>query len=269
MVGFWYKLINPLKLLLGEGNRMFCHLVGNPEVNSQVGVILPTYCEVQNIEKIIGEIQRLPLSTAILVIDDSSPDGTADLVKRLQPQFPNVLLMVRPKKQGLGTAITDGFRAFLSLENVPAYVVTMDADYSHNPQDIPRLVSNLQGNCDLVIGSRYCRGGKTQGWPFARKLVSRGANGLARSLLGLEPRDCTSGFRCYSTAFLQNIVGYLHSHTYDIQIETINQAHTKGFKVEETPILFVNRKEGKSKLTLLEIKSYLSYILKTLTPKLK
>jgi dolichol-phosphate mannosyltransferase len=248
---------------MDEGVSMLQNLTGNLEVNSQVGVILPTYCEAQNIEKLITEVERLPLNTLILVIDDSSPDGTAKTVKKLQGKYPNLLLLVRPQKSGLGTAITDGFKIFLSLKNVPEYVVTMDADYSHNPRELPRLVSTMDSGCDLVIGSRYCRGGKTAGWSYARKLISRGANTLARSLLGLQPHDCTSGFRCYSANFLKNIINYLHSHTYDIQIETINQAHSKGFKVKETPIRFVNRKQGKSKLTLVEIQNYLSYILKT------
>lgn len=248
---------------MDEGVLMFQRLTGNLEVHSQVGVILPTYCEAQNIEKLIAEVESLPLNKSILVIDDSSPDGTANTVQNLQREYPNLLLLVRPRKSGLGTAITDGFKVFLSLKNVPECVVTMDADYSHNPQELPKLVSTMHSGYDLVIGSRYCKGGKTVGWPYARKLISRGANTLARSLLGLQPHDCTSGFRCYSTSFLKNIINYLHSHTYDIQIETINQAHFKNFRVEETPIRFVNRKSGKSKLTLVEIQNFLSYVLKT------
>jgi dolichol-phosphate mannosyltransferase len=242
---------------------MFYHSLGNLEVNLQVGVILPTYCEAQNIEKLITEIENLPLNTTVLVIDDSSPDGTAEIVKKIKQTRPNVKLLVRPQKSGLGTAITDGFKIFLSMKNVPEYIVTMDADYSHNPQELPQLVSTMSSGCDLVIGSRYCKGGKTAGWSYGRKIISRGANALARSILGLKPHDCTSGFRCYSASFLKNIINSLHSHTYDIQIETINQAHSKGFIVEETPILFVNRKRGTSKLTLVEIENYLSYIFKT------
>jgi dolichol-phosphate mannosyltransferase len=248
---------------------MFCQLTGNLNVKSQVGVILPTYCEAQNIEKLICEIESLPLNMAILVIDDSSPDGTADLVRGMQANYPNLLLMVRAQKMGLGSAITEGFRVFLSLANVPEFVVTMDADYSHNPKDMPRLISSVQSGSDLAVGSRYCKGGKTAGWSSTRKIISRCANALARSVLQLELHDCTSGFRCYSTNFLKVTTGYLHSHTYDIQIETINQAHKKSFKVTEIPILFVNRKRGKSKLTAVEIRNYLSYILKTVAIKQK
>jgi dolichol-phosphate mannosyltransferase len=242
---------------------MFCQREGNSEVNSQIGVILPTYCEAQNIGKLIAEIEDLPLNASILVIDDSSPDGTADAVRKLQAKYPNLLLLVRPKKSGLGSAITDGFRVFLSLKNVPEFVVTMDADYSHNPADLPRLVSNMGVGCDLAIGSRYVIGGKTEGWPYSRKLISRGANAIARGVLGLKLHDCTSGFRCYSTSFLKQTIKYLHSQTYDIQIETVKQAHSQNFKVKEVPILFVNRKQGKSKLSLLEIENYVSYIFKT------
>ncbi len=249
--------------------KMFHQLTGNMAVKSKVGVILPTYCEAQNIEKLITEIENLPLDTSILVVDDSSADGTADIVKIMQKKYSNILLLVRSEKCGLGSAITDGFRVFLSLENIPKYVVTMDADYSHNPKDMPRLVSQTRQGSDLVIGSRYCKGGKTVGWSYTRKVISRCANGIARSVLGLRLYDCTSGFRCYSTNLLKVTVNYLHSHTYDIQIETINQAHKKSFKVTETPILFVNRKRGKSKLTAVEIKNYLSYILKTVALKPK
>ncbi len=246
---------------------MFCQILGNLEVNSKIGIILPTYCEAQNIEKLIAEIEDLPLNASILVIDDSSPDGTAETVKKLQMNYPNILLLVRPKKSGLGSAITDGFRVFLSLNHVPEYVFTMDADYSHNPADLPRLMTKMSSGCDLVIGSRYVKGGKTQGWPYSRKIISRGANTIARRILGLKLKDCTSGFRCYSTNFLRQTIRFLHSQTYDIQIETVKQAHKQGFKIQEIPILFVNRKQGKSKLTLVEIENYVSYIFKTVMNK--
>jgi dolichol-phosphate mannosyltransferase len=246
-----------------EGSVMFSQLEGNREVKSNIGVILPTYCEAENIQRIISEIETLPLNTSILVIDDSSPDGTADAARTLQQKYPNILLLVRPQKSGLGSAITDGFRTFLALPHVPDFVVTMDADYSHNPEDLPRLISSMQNGCDLAIGSRYIEGGKTEGWPVTRKIISRGANAIARGILGLRLHDCTSGYRCYSTNFLNKTIGFLHSQTYDIQIETVKQAHMQGVKTQEVPILFVNRKQGKSKLNLKEIENYVSYILKT------
>jgi dolichol-phosphate mannosyltransferase len=242
---------------------MSFQLTGALKGTSDVGVILPTYREAENIENIIEDIENLPLNTSILVIDDSSPDRTAEVVKKLQTKYGNILLCVRPKKSGLGTAITDGFKIFLSSKLPPKFIVTMDADYSHNPKAIPQLLSNMQSGCGMVIGSRYCKGGKISGWPFTRKIISRAANAVARFLMGFKLRDCTSGFRCYSTSFLKVAIGSLHSQTYEIQIETVRQSLLRGFNVKEVPILFVNRKLGKSKLTLAEIQGYLSYTFKT------
>jgi dolichol-phosphate mannosyltransferase len=242
---------------------MSSQLTGNMAIRSEVGVILPTYREAENIEKLIDEIENLPLNTSILVIDDSSPDKTAEIVKNLQEKHDNILLYIRPRKSGLGTAITDGFKIFLSLENSPQFIVTMDADYSHNPKAILQLLASMQCGCGIAIGSRYCRGGGTVGWPFTRKIISRAANAVAKSVIGFRLNDCTNGFRCYSSSFLKKAIGSLHSQTYEIQIETLKQALLKGFDIREVPILFVNRKRGKSKLTLVEVKSYISYILKT------
>jgi dolichol-phosphate mannosyltransferase len=238
-------------------------LIGKAEGNSEVGVILPTYGEAENISKLIDDIENLKLDASILVIDDSSPDGTAEIVREKQSKYPNIMLYSRPKKTGLGTAITDGFKIFLSAPQPPKYVFTMDADYSHNPQDIPQLLSTMKEcDCGIVIGSRYVKGGKIAGWPFSRKIISKTANYIARASLGLKLKDCTSGFRCYSTIFLKDAISNLHSHTYEIQIETVRQASLRNFNVKETPILFVNRKRGKSKLSWTEIKSYLSYTMK-------
>jgi len=242
---------------------MSYQLTGNVDVNSEVGVILPTYREAENIAKLIVEIENLSINSSILVIDDSSPDKTAAIVKNLQKKYDNILLCVRPEKTGLGTAITDGFKIFLSLKTSPRFIVTMDADYSHNPKAMMHLLYAMQCGCGIAIGSRYCRGGRTAGWPFTRKIISRAANTVAKSVVGFKLNDCTSGFRCYSTNFLKEAISSLHSETYEIQIETVKQALLRGFGIKEVPILFVNRKRGKSKLTLVEVQSYLSYILKT------
>ena len=241
-------------------------LIGNSMVTSQIGVILPTYREEDNISKLIDAIEDLKLDASILVIDDSSPDRTAEIVQEKQTKYKNILLCVRPKKSGLGTAITDGFKYFLSLKQQPKYVITMDADYSHNPKDIPQLLSKMrESECAIVIGSRYVKGGKIEGWPFTRKIISRTANSIARFSLGLKLHDCTSGFRCYSTKFLRAAITSLHSHTYEIQIETIRQATLRNFCLKETPVLFVNRKIGKSKLSWTEIRSYMTYTLKAIS----
>ncbi len=240
-------------------------LIGNEVHGAEIGVLLPTYREAENISKLIDDIESLKLNSTILVIDDSSPDKTAELVQDKQNKYGNILLCIRPEKSGLGTAITDGFKFFLNLKLPPKYIFTMDADYSHNPKDIPRLLSTMTENdCGIVVGSRYIKGGHITNWPFTRKIISRTANFVAKISLGLKPHDCTSGFRCYSTKFLSVIIDNLHSHTYEIQIETIRQAHLKNFNVKETPVLFVNRKNGKSKLSLTEIRSYIFYTLKAL-----
>jgi dolichol-phosphate mannosyltransferase len=232
-------------------------------LSSQIGVILPTYREADNVSKLIDDLEGLNLDVSILVIDDSSPDQTAEIVKKKQKEYGNVQLYVRPKKSGLGSAITDGFKIFLSSKHVPKYIVTMDADYSHDPKALPQILSNMNSaNCGIVIGSRYVKGGKTVGWPSSRKIISRVANYVAKASLGLKLKDCTSGYRCYSTSFLKSAIGSLHSQTYEIQIETVRQAVLRNFSVIETPILFVNRKHGKSKLTWTEITSFISYTLK-------
>jgi len=230
---------------------------------SDVGVILPTYREAENISNLVDEIENLPLKTSILVVDDSSPDRTADVVKNLQKKYDNILLCIRPEKRGLGTAITDGFKIFLSLKFPPKFIMTMDADYSHNPKTIPLLLSKMQTGCGIVIGSRYCCGGEITGWSCTRKIVSRTANLVAKFLFRLSLHDFTSGFRCYSTNFIRIAIRSLHSQTYEIQIETLRQALSRNFSIKETPISFVNRRHGKSKLSLAAIQRFISYIFKT------
>jgi dolichol-phosphate mannosyltransferase len=130
-----------------------------------VGVILPTYCEAENVSDIITSIEGLGLNTRILVIDDSSPDGTERVVRQLQQKYENIILLKRPYKMGLGTAITDGFKYLLSLKDPPDYIITMDADRSHSPKDIPKLLEKAMDGSDLVVGSRYCAGGKIKAGP--------------------------------------------------------------------------------------------------------
>jgi len=244
---------------------LFELIEGDLEINSEIGVILPTYCEAANIKKLIGEIENLNMDISILVIDDSSPDGTANIVRGLQKEHDNILLFVRSKKLGLGTAITDGFKIFLSLRSPPKYIVTMDADYSHNPKDVLHVVSAAKEGRGLAIGSRYCRGGKIINWSLFRLLTSRIANVVASSLVRARIHDYTSGLRCYSTKLVREIVVDLHSQTYEIQIETIRQACKREFNIREVPMTFVNRKKGKSKLTPNEIREFISYILKIRT----
>jgi dolichol-phosphate mannosyltransferase len=240
-----------------SGNRL------NALNEPTVAIMLPTYREAQNIESLIREIQGLNLNSLVLVIDDSSPDGTAHIVRRLQEEYPNIILLVRPAKLGLGTAITAGFRLLLSLENPPDYIIAMDSDYSHNPKDIPRLVNAAMHGQDLVIGSRYVHGGKAIDWPIARQLISHAANLVATMMVGKRVQDCTSGFRCYSREYVRDVINNLHSQTYEIQIETVKQAWIRKFAISEVPIVFSNRKQGKSKLSKTEVKGFLAYVIKT------
>jgi dolichol-phosphate mannosyltransferase len=236
----------------------------NDEVGSRVAVILPTYCEAENIKSLISSIEDLPIDSTIIVVDDSSPDGTASLVKSLQKAYTNILLVTRPRKTGLGTAITDSFRFILSQPDPPDFIIAMDADYSHDPRDIPRLLKQAEEGYDVVIGSRYCPGGKVRGWNLRRLMISKAANKTTAKIVALPVHDLTSGFRCYSREYVEQVLPELHSETYEIQIETLRQARIHRATVAEVPITFTNRKMGKSKLTNNEILSYLMYILKTL-----
>ncbi|MGB9959066.1 MAG: polyprenol monophosphomannose synthase [Candidatus Bathyarchaeales archaeon] len=235
----------------------------NKNTDSYTAIILPTYCEADNIENLIHNIENLGIKTKIIVIDDSSPDGTGEIVEKLQKRYPNITLLTRPNKAGLGTAITHGFHFILSQKNFPNYIITMDADYSHDPKDILKLVKKAEEGYDIVVGSRYCSGGEIKGWPLTRLAISRVANKITSKLVALPINDFTSGFRCYSTAYIQKILPTLHSQTYEIQIETLRQAYFKKARVAETPITFTNRKKGKSKLTKNEILSFFLYALKT------
>jgi dolichol-phosphate mannosyltransferase len=238
-------------------------------IDSDAAVILPTYCEAENIENLVSTIENLRINLAIVVVDDSSPDGTGELLKKLQEIYPRLVLLSRPRKAGLGTAITDSFRFILSWPNPPDYLVTMDADQSHDPLDIPRLLRQARKGSDVVIGSRYCGGGEVKGWNFRRIMISRIANRITAGLVGLPINDFTSGFRCYSRKYVQEVLPKLHSETYEIQIETLRQARLHHAKVREIPITFANRKMGKSKLTKNEILSFLLYMLRTLPKKSK
>jgi len=233
------------------------------KLGSDAAIILPTYCEAENIESLVCTIEKLGINPSILVIDDSSPDGTGNIVTKLRKKYKNIVLVSRRQKAGLGTAITNGFRFVLSQPNPPHYVITMDADYSHNPQDIPRLLHEAKKGYDVVVGSRYSQGGKVEGWSMTRVIISRIANKIAAKLVALRIRDFTSGFRCYSMPYIQKVLQNLHSQTYEIQIETLRQAHIHNAKVTEIPITFTSRKMGKSKLTINEILSFSLYTLKT------
>lgn len=213
-------------------------------------VIIPTYNEIENIEKIIRTVFLLQKNYHVLIIDDGSPDGTADVVKHLQNEFSNQLFIIERKgKQGLGTAYIEGFK--WSIEKKYDYIFEMDADFSHNPNDLERLYLACENNeCDMSIGSRYVKSGKVENWPLNRILISYGASLYVRFITFMPIKDCTAGFVCYKREVLENInLNKIHFIGYAFQIEMKYRAWRKGFRLKEIPITFVDRKEGHSKMT--------------------
>ena len=213
-------------------------------------VIIPTYNERENIEEIIRKVFSLEGSYHILVIEDGSPDGTAAIVRGLQAEFPERLFMVeRSGKLGLGTAYITGFK--WSLEHGYDYIFEMDADFSHNPDDLPRLYEAcaVQG-ADVAIGSRYSNGISVVNWPITRILMSYFASVYVRTVLGVRIYDTTAGFMCYKAAVLRTMdLDGIRMKGYGFQIETKFTAHRLGFKITEVPVIFVNRQKGTSKMS--------------------
>jgi dolichol-phosphate mannosyltransferase len=212
-------------------------------------VIIPTYKEKENIEAIIKTISDLPVSFDILIIDDNSPDGTADIVRSLQTSLPNLHLIVRPGKLGLGTAYIAGFEWALSKNY--KYIYEMDADFSHDPRDLIRLLNACEiDGADLAIGSRYISGVNVVNWPLSRVLMSYMASIYVRIITGMRIMDTTAGFKCYRKEVLENIKpGHIKSVGYGFQIEMKFTAWEMGYKIIEVPIIFTDRKLGASKMT--------------------
>lgn len=212
-------------------------------------VIIPTYNERENIENIIRKVFSLDGGYDILIIDDGSPDGTAAIVKRLQQEFPERLHMIeRPGKLGLGTAYITGFK--WSIDKGYDYTFEMDADFSHNPEDLPRLYQACKDGADLAIGSRYCDGISVINWPIGRIIMSYYASVYVRTILGMKVYDCTAGFKCYSNKVLKTIdLDKVEMKGYGFQIEMKYTTYKLGFKITEVPIIFVNRKAGTSKMS--------------------
>ena len=213
-------------------------------------VIIPTYNEKENIEKIIRAVMALDGDYHILVIEDSSPDGTAGIVKGLQLEFDGRLFIIeRSGKLGLGTAYITGFK--WSLEQGYDYIFEMDADFSHNPDDLPRLYEACsRDGADLSIGSRYCKGISVVNWPIGRVIMSYYASVYVRTVLGMKVYDTTAGFKCYRRKVLETIdLDKVQMKGYGFQIEMKYSTYKLGFKIKEVPIIFVDRKEGTSKMS--------------------
>ena len=210
-------------------------------------VIIPTYNEKENIENIIFAVFALEEVFHILVVDDSSPDGTAEIVKNLQKNHAEKLhLTIRKTKDGLGKAYLHGFE--WALENNYDYIFEMDADFSHNPNDLPKLYEACR-NADMSIGSRYSRGVNVVNWPITRVLLSYFASKYVRTILGIPVHDTTAGFVCFSKKVLEEIgLDKIKLKGYGFQIEMKFRAFKKGFKIVEVPIIFTNREFGESKM---------------------
>lgn len=214
-------------------------------------VIIPTYNERENVEAIVRAVFALQEPFHVLIVDDGSPDGTAAIVRDLQKLFPEQLhLLERPGKHGLGTAYIAGFR--WGLQRDYAHFFEMDADFSHNPQDLPRLLAKCRDEgADLAVGSRYARGGKVENWPADRIVLSYGASLYTRFILWMPVADPTAGFICYRRAVLEAIdLGRIRFVGYAFQIEMKFAAYTLGFSVREVPITFKDREKGQSKMSL-------------------
>lgn len=213
-------------------------------------VVIPTYNEIENVEHILEAIFSLNDSFHVLVVDDNSPDGTAAKVKELQQRFEARLhLLERPGKQGLGTAYIAGFR--WGLDSSYEFIFEMDADFSHNPKDLPRLLQACTEDADVAVGSRYCRGGKVKNWPFGRVMMSWLASLYVRIITWLPVADTTAGFVCYRAKVLQAInLDKIKFVGYAFQIEMKYAAWKLRFKLREVPITFIDRERGKSKMSL-------------------
>lgn len=211
-------------------------------------VIIPTYNERQNIQNIILEVFSLNQDFHILVVDDSSPDGTAEIVKEMQKQFPEQLyLSIRKVKDGLGKAYLHGFE--WALKNNYDFIFEMDADFSHNPKDLPRLLEACQKG-DMSVGSRYCKGVNVVNWPMHRVLLSFFASKYVRFILGIPIHDTTAGFVCFSRKALETIgLEKVKLKGYGFQIEMKYRAYKKGLKITEVPIVFTDRTQGESKMS--------------------
>lgn len=212
-------------------------------------VIIPTYNESENAENIITKVFSLPIEFDVLIIDDNSPDGTASIVKRLQSEYPRRLhLIERAGKLGLGTAYITGFK--WSIEQHYDYIFEMDADFSHNPDDLILLYNAVKKGADLAIGSRYKSGVNVVNWPMGRVLMSYLASKYVRFITGMKISDTTAGFKCYSRKVLEAIdLDSIKFKGYAFQIEMKFTVWKRGFKIEEVPIIFTDRKAGSSKMS--------------------
>lgn len=209
-------------------------------------VIIPTFNESENIVPLMESIKTALPDTHILIVDDNSPDGTAELVNNKMRDEETIHLIVRQKKSGLGTAYCEGFK--YALNNGFDYILQMDADFSHNPEELPRIISEM-ADADLVIGSRYISGVNVVNWPLSRLILSYGANLYTRLITCLPIKDGTGGYKCFNANYLKHIdLDQIRSNGYGFQIEMNYKMWKLGARIKEIPIIFVDRRSGESKM---------------------
>src|SRR5579864_8555001 len=210
-------------------------------------IIIPTYNELDNLQPLLQEIFSYVPNIDILIVDDNSPDGTGQLADEISGENPHVHVLHRAGKLGLGTAYIAGFKYAIAHDYDAAF--EMDADFSHDPRYLPDFLRAIE-DADLVIGSRYIRGGGTPSWSLIRRFISGGGNIFARFMLGIPVHDCTAGYRCYRRQVLESIdLDTIQSQGYAFQIEMVYRTRQQGFKIVETPIIFKDRRVGKSKMS--------------------
>jgi dolichol-phosphate mannosyltransferase len=210
-------------------------------------VCIPTYNERDNLEPITRAVLAADPRVDVLVVDDNSPDGTGQLADELAAKEPRIKVLHRAKKEGLGRAYLNAFR--WALDAGYSYILEMDADFSHSPSYLPQMIDTAERDADLVLGSRYVKGGGTVNWGAVRKLISQGGSLYARTILGLSVKDLTGGFKCFRRQVLETLdLGSVRSTGYGFQIELTYRASKAGFRVKELPIVFEDRRVGQSKM---------------------
>jgi dolichol-phosphate mannosyltransferase len=225
-------------------------MTGAATTASKTLVVIPTYNERELVPKIVPAVRAAVPEATVLVVDDNSPDGTGEVANAMAAADPNVDVMHRPSKQGLGAAYLDAYKQALASELGWERIVQMDADFSHDPNDLPRLLRALDDGADLAIGSRYTRGGGTENWGIGRRMISRGGGLYAQAILGIGVRDLTSGFKAWRADTLREIdLAAVSAKGYGFQIEMTYRALRAGFRVAEVPIKFVDRRVGQSKMS--------------------
>jgi len=243
-------------LSLSDGGVRLMHML----------IIIPTYNELENLPSLLQEIFSYAPTSDILVVDDNSPDGTGELADTMSKEDSRVHVLHRSGKLGLGTAYIAGFKYAISNNYDAAF--EMDADFSHDPRFLPDFLAKIE-QADLVIGSRYIPGGSTPNWSVGRRLISGCGNIFARVVLRMPIHDCTAGFRCYRREVLESIdLDTVESQGYGFQVELAYRVHKRGFKIVETPIVFMDRRVGKSKMSRAIVLEAFTYVLRARFSKL-